>query len=100
MDTKNSILSICDSLYVLGQQKAAEDIRMIAEKGRPSLEDLSSCLRDHAARFSNERFERYARRAKIGNLCSFDDIIDSPDRKLDMEYICELNSLDFMNIPV
>ena len=29
MDTKNSILSICDSLYVLGQQKAAEDIRMI-----------------------------------------------------------------------
>lgn len=96
MDTKNSILSICDSLYVLGQQKAAEDIRMIAEKGRPSLEDLSSCLRDHAARFSNERFERYARRAKIGNLCSFDDIIDSPDRKLDMEYICELNSLDFI----
>ena len=40
MDTKDNMLSICDSLYVLGQQKIAEDIRMIAEKGRPSLEDL------------------------------------------------------------
>ena len=77
MDTKDNILSICDSLHVLGQQKAAEDIRMIAEKGRPSLEDLSSCLRDCAARFSNERFERYARRAKIGALCSFDGILST-----------------------
>ena len=96
MDTKDNILSICDSLHVLGQQKAAEDIRMIAEKGRPSLEDLSSCLRDCAARFSNERFERYARRAKIGSLCSFSDIIDSPERRLDLEYISELNSLGFI----
>lgn len=53
-------------------------------------------LRDHAARFSNERFERYAKRAKIGSLCSFSDIIDSPERKLDMEYISELNSLGFI----
>ena len=96
MDTKDNILSICNSLHVLGQQKAAEDIRMIAEKGRPSLEDLSSCLRDCAARFSNERFERYARRSKIGSLCSFSDIIDSPERRLDMEYISELNSLGFI----
>ena len=55
MDTKNSILSICDSLYVLGQQKAAEDIRMIAEKGRPSLEDLSSCLRDFVIMLPDSR---------------------------------------------
>lgn len=96
MDTKDNILSICDSLSVLGQQKAAEDIRMIAEKGHPSLEDLSSCLRGYAVRFSNERFERFVRRAKIGTLCSFDGIIDSPVRKLDMEYLSELNSLDFI----
>ena len=96
MDTKDNILSICDSLHVLGQQKVAEDIRLIADKGHPSLEDLSSCLRDCAVRFSNERFERYARRAKIGSLCSFSDIIDSPERKLDLEYISELNSLGFI----
>lgn len=96
MDTRNNILAVCDSLHALGQQKAAEDLRAIVAKGNASFEDLVTCLNESAARFSNERFERYAKRAKIGSLCSFSDITDTPERKLDIEYIAELNRLDFV----
>ncbi len=97
MALKNDIPFICSSLETLGQQKLADDIRnMERKRGRLSMDDITACINDFAARFSNERFDRYFRRAKIGIPCYWNDVFDIPEQKLDKEYLHELNTLDFV----
>lgn len=82
MVRNDCIDSICSSLQVLGQQKLSDDIRSAAQDSRIGLEDLAACFNSFAAKYSNERFDRYFRRAKVGTPCYIDDILDVPERKL------------------
>ena len=96
MVRNDCIDSICSSLEVLGQQKLSDDIRSAAQDSRVGLDDLAACFNSFAAKYSNERFDRYFRRAKVGTPCYIDDILDVPERKLDKEYIQDLNTLQFV----
>ena len=96
MVRNDCIDSICSSLEVLGQQKLSDDIRSAAQGSRVGLDDLAACFNSFAAKYSNERFDRYFRRAKVGTPCYIDDILDVPERKLDKEYIQDLNTLQFV----
>ena len=96
-NTADNINSICTSLEVLGQQRLADEVRGHSATGMVSLEDLSVIFESSAARFSNERFERYLRRSKVGTPLYLHDILDIPERNLDLEYMEQLSTLGFIS---
>lgn len=87
-----------DSLKLLCPQKSVQDA--LADGTGDARKDeavLVDRLNAAAADFTNERFARYLSRSHLGATAYVQDFDRTPDRNLDLAYVDELATLDFVD---
>ena len=94
----DSLSPLCSSLSMLGLGKVVEQARSsFSGNARDDANLLISRIEEAADTFFNERALRYIRRAKLPCVHSLAELQVLPERKLDIEYIRELDSLGFID---
>lgn len=88
---ENDVIILRKALEALSIIKLPQEVLMCK-----TYEDLTAAVYEASLKFENERTDRYIRRAKITTPHYASSLSNIPERKLDMEYIQELDSLQFV----
>ena len=97
LTSKNkNMVEIIESLIILGHQDAAQQIQDASETCNSEMDALALALKTLSVEKINERTNRLIKRAKIQKPKYFSRLINIPERKLDLDYLAELESLDFI----
>lgn len=91
-----NMVEIIESLIILGHQDAAQQIKDAVETCNSEMDALAFALKTLSVEKINERTNRLIKRAKIQKPKYFSHLINIPERKLDLDYLAELESLDFI----
>lgn len=91
-----NMVEIVESLIILGHQDAARQIQDASETCNCEMDALALALKTLSVEKINERTNRLIKRAKIQKPKYFSRLINIPERKLDLDYLAELEALDFI----
>lgn len=92
----NNMAEILESLVILGHADAAQQIHDAAETCNSDMDALALALKTMSVEKINERTKSLIKRARIKKPKYFSRLIDIPERNLDLDYLAELESLDFI----
>ena len=92
----NNMAEILESLIILGHADAAQQIHDAAETCNSDMDALALALKTMSVEKINERTKSLIKRARIKKPKYFSRLIDIPERNLDLDYLAELESLDFI----
>lgn len=90
-NSENDVIILRKALEALSIIKLPQEVQTCT-----TYEDLTNVIHEASVKFENERTDRYIKRAKITTPHYISSLYNIPERKLDMEYIQELDSLQFV----
>ena len=91
-----NMAEIIESLVSLGHKDIVQQIQDASETCNSDMDALALALKTISVEAINARTKSLIKKAKIKKPKHFSRLIDIPERKLDMDYLAELESLDFI----
>lgn len=91
-----NMAEIIESLVSLGHKDIVQQIQDASETCNSDMDALALALKTISVEAINARTKSLIKKAKIKKPKYFSRLIDIPERKLDMDYLTELESLDFI----
>lgn len=91
-----NMAEIIESLVSLGHKDIVQQIQDASETCNSDMDALALALKTISVEAINARTKSLIKKAKIKKPKYFSRLIDIPERKLDMDYLAELESLDFI----